>query len=350
VLKSHNSPPCAIVLGIAADTRLDELQNWLAARLPAAPFSLDTVSADASFRRYFRAVAGGRSWIAMDAPPEREDCRPFVRVAGMLRAAGVNAPEIIAQDLDRGFLLLTDLGSTTYLAALNEASASALFGEAVGALIKWQLASRPGELPAYDEVLLRRECNLFPEWYIARHLGVALTSHERETLENMLTAIISRNLAQPVVYVHRDYMPRNLMVSDPNPGVLDFQDAVYGPITYDVVSLFRDAFVSWEEERVIDWTTRYWEQARRAGLPAAADFRVFYRDFEWMGLQRHLKVLGIFTRIQYRDGKPGYLQDTPRFVRYARAVCERYRELLPLARLFDRLENRQAAVVESGKR
>ena len=279
----------------------------------------------------------------MDAPPEREDCRPFVRIAAMLRAAGVNAPEIVAQDLDRGFLLLTDLGGTTYLAALNDSSAPALFAAAVGSLIKWQLASRPGELPPYDEALLRRECNLFPEWYIARHLGITLTAGERETLDNMLTMIVARNLAQPVVYVHRDYMPRNLMVSDPNPGVLDFQDAVCGPLTYDVVSLFRDAFVSWEEEQVLDWTVRYWDQARRAGLPAGPDFGAFYRDFEWMGLQRHLKVLGIFARIHYRDGKSGYLEDTPRFVRYVRPVCERYRELLPLARLFDRLDNRQAA-------
>jgi aminoglycoside/choline kinase family phosphotransferase len=274
----------------------------------------------------------------MDAPPEREDCRPFVRVAAMLRAAGLNAPEIIAQDLDRGFLLLTDLGNTTYLAALNEANASPLFGDAIEALIKWQLASRPGELPPYDEALLRRECELFPEWYIARHLGVALDAGERQTLTGMLTLIIARNLAQPAAYVHRDYMPRNLMVADPNPGILDFQDAVYGPITYDAVSLFKDAFVSWEEERVLDWTVRYWEKARRAGLPVAGDFGTFYRDFEWMGLQRHLKVLGIFARIRYRDGKSGYVEDTPRFVRYARAVCERYHELAPLAGLFDRLE------------
>ena len=347
MLKSHNSSPRAIVLGTTADTRLDELKNWLVAQLPAASFSLGAASADASFRRYFRAVADGRSWIVMDAPPEREDCRPFVHVAAMLRAARVNAPEILAQDLDRGFLLLTDLGSTTYLAALNESNASALFGDAVAALIRWQLASRPGQLPRYDEALLRRECNLFAEWYIGRHLGIALTTAERETLENMLTAIISCNLAQPPVYVHRDYMPRNLMVSDPNPGVLDFQDAVYGPITYDVASLFRDAFVSWAEERVIDWTVRYWEQARRAGLPAGPDFGAFYRDFEWMGLQRHLKVLGIFARIHYRDGKSGYVEDTPRFVGYARTVCERYRELLPLARLFDRLERRRAAAGHS---
>ncbi len=275
----------------------------------------------------------------MDAPPEREDCRAFVRVAAMLRAAGVNAPEVLAQDIERGFLLLTDLGKTTYLAALSEVTAPRLFGDAADSLIKWQLASRPGVLPPYDEALLRRECELFPEWYIARHLGLVLSAGERETLSVMLTLITARNLAQPAVYVHRDYMPRNLMVADPNPGVLDFQDAVHGPIAYDVVSLFRDAFVSWEEDRVLDWTARYWEKAHRAGLPVARDFGAFYRDFEWMGLQRHLKVLGIFARIRYRDGKSGYLEDTPRFVRYARTVCERYRELAPLAGLFDRLEH-----------
>ena len=284
----------------------------------------------------------------MDAPPGREDCRPFVRVAGMLRAAGVNAPEIIAQDLDRGFLLLTDLGTTTYLAALDEANASRLFGAAIDALIKWQLASRQGELPRYDEALLRRECDLFAEWFVARHLAVRLTAGESRTLSGMLELIITRNLEQPNVYVHRDYMPRNLMVTEPNPGVLDFQDAVWGPISYDVVSLFRDAFVSWEEERVLDWTVRYWEKAKCAGLPVDPDFGAFYRDFEWMGLQRHLKVLGIFARICYRDGKPGYVEDTPRFVRYVRPVCERYGELAPLARLFDRLEqaaNSPASVV-----
>jgi hypothetical protein len=256
----------------------------------------------------------------------------------MLRAAGVNAPEVLAQDFGRGFLLLTDFGDTTYLSALTEASAPPLFADAIDTLVRWQLASRPGELPPYDEALLRRECGLFPEWYIERHLGVALAPAERATLADMVSVIITRNLAQPAVYVHRDYMPRNLMVTDPNPGVLDFQDAVYGPVTYDIASLMRDAFVSWDEERVLDWTVRYWEKAKRAGLPVAADFGSFYADFEWMGLQRHLKVLGTFARIRYRDGKHGYLEDTPRFLAYARAVSTRYRELAPLARLLDRLQ------------
>ena len=320
------------------DSRLSLLTEWLASQLHDSSFDIAPASADASFRRYFRAMGGGRSWIAMDAPPGREDCRAFVRVAGMLRAAGVNAPEVLAQDLGRGFLLLTDFGDTTYLSALTEASAPRLFADAIDALVRWQLASRPGELPPYDEALLRRECGLFPEWYIERHLGVALVPAERDTLAEMVTAIVTRNLAQPAVYVHRDYMPRNLMVTDPNPGVLDFQDAVYGPVTYDIASLMRDAFVSWDEERVLDWTVRYWEKAKRAGLPVAADFGSFYADFEWMGLQRHLKVLGIFARIRYRDGKSAYLEDAPRFLAYARAVSTRYRELSPLARLLDRLE------------
>ena len=273
----------------------------------------------------------------MDAPPPREDCRPYVRIARLMRAAGVNAPQVIAQDLQRGFLLLTDFGDTTYLAALNEHNADRLFGDAIDALLQWQLASRAGELPPYDAALLRRECGLFPEWYVGRHLGLTLSAEQRETLDEMVSLIVARNLAQPAVYVHRDYMPRNLMLADPNPGVIDFQDAVYGPISYDMVSLTRDAFVSWEEARVIDWTARYWERAKRSGLPVDPDFGAFYRDFEWMGLQRHLKVLGIFARIRYRDGKNGYLEDTPRFLGYARAVCGRYRELAPLAGLLDRL-------------
>ena len=280
----------------------------------------------------------------MDAPPEREDCRPFVRIAALMQAAGLNAPEVLAQDLERGFLLLTDLGTTTYLSALNDANADDLFRDAVDALLKLQLASRAGVLPAYDEALLRRELDLFPDWYVARHLGVELNDEQRRTLAEMTALIVANNLAQPAVFVHRDYMPRNLMISKPNPGVLDFQDAVFGPITYDVASLFKDAFVSWEEARVLDWTVRYWEKARRAGLPVNADFGEFYRDFEWMGLQRHLKVLGIFARINYRDGKPGYLKDTPRFVHYVRAVCERYPLLKPLARLLDQIENRNATV------
>ena len=324
---------------IHADDRRASLERWLAERLGGARFSLAPASEDASFRRYFRATLDdGSSYVAMDAPPDKEDCRAFVQVAGLLAAAGVHAPRIHAQDLGAGFLLLDDLGTRTYLHELNDANAAALFGDATDALVRWQLATRPGELPPYDEALLRREMGLFPEWYVARHRGVALKDEQRNVLEKVFAALARSALAQPAVYVHRDYMPRNLMLSEPNPGVLDFQDAVLGPITYDVVSLFRDAFLSWDEERVLDWSVRYWEKARRAGLPVDPDFGEFWRALEWMGLQRHLKVLGIFARINYRDGKPKYLADTPRFIGYARAVAKRYATLAPLLGLLDAIE------------
>ena len=325
--------------------RLELVHDWLARQFPGQPLSVAPASADASFRRYFRITFDdGQTRIVMDAPPEHEDCRPFVHVAGLLHEAGVHAPEILAQDLDRGLLLLTDLGSTTYLDALDASNADVLFRDALDALVKWQLASRPDALPPYDEALLRRELNLFPDWYVARHLGSPLTAPQQEVLEQVQALLLQNILAQPRVFVHRDYMPRNLMVCEHNPGVLDFQDAVHGPISYDVASLFRDAFISWEEERVLDWSVRYWEKARRAGLPVDADFGAFYRDLEWMGLQRHLKVLGIFARINYRDGKPNYLADTPRFVNYVRNTAARYAQLAPLARLFDELESRKPEV------
>jgi len=324
---------------IHADSRRAALESWLAAQLRGARFSLTPASVDASFRRYFRAaLPDGRSYVVMDAPPDREDCRPFVHVARLLRAAGVHAPEVHAEDLAQGFLLLGDLGTQTYLQELNADNAARLLGDATDALLRWQLATRPGELPPYDEALLRREMNLFPEWYVSRHLGVELSNAQKSGLEGIFRLLVKSALAQPAVYVHRDYMPRNLMVSDPNPGVLDFQDAVLGPITYDMVSLLRDAFVSWDEERVLDWSVRYWEKAKRAGLPVETGFAEFWRAFEWMGLQRHLKVLGIFARINYRDGKPKYLADTPRFIGYARAVSGRYAALAPLAGLLDQLE------------
>ena len=320
------------------------VQDWLTRQLPGRTFSLAPASADASFRRYFRVTLPDATLIVMDAPPEQEDCRPFVQVAGLMAAAGLNVPAILAQDLARGFLLLSDLGSTTYLAALNDDNADGLFRDATDALIRWQLASREGVLPLYDEALLRRELDLFPEWYLRRHLGIELDVRQRQSLEAVFRLILSNNLAQPRTYVHRDYMPRNLMLTEPNPGVLDFQDAVYGPITYDVASLFKDAFVSWDEQRVLDWTIRYWERARLAGLPVNSDFGEFYRDCEWMGLQRHLKVLGIFARICHRDGKPAYVKDTPRFLGYVRAVAERYASLAPLLHLLDKLADRKPAI------
>jgi aminoglycoside/choline kinase family phosphotransferase len=274
----------------------------------------------------------------MDAPPDKEDCRPFVHVAGLLHAAGVHAPRVHAQDLAQGFLLLTDLGTRTYLQELTAENAPQLFADATDALVRWQLATRPGELPPYDEALLRREMQLFPDWYVARHLRAKLSAGQAEQLERVFGQLVQSALAQAKVYVHRDYMPRNLMLCNPNPGVLDFQDAVIGPISYDIVSLMRDAFLSWEDEEVLDWTVRYWERAKAARLPVDADFGEFWRAFEWMGLQRHLKVLGIFARINYRDGKPKYLADTPRFIRYARDVAKRYAALSPLIRLLDELK------------
>jgi aminoglycoside/choline kinase family phosphotransferase len=323
--------------------RFESLGQWLAETLVGAQYSLVPVSSDASFRRYFRLQFEDTAQlplIAMDAPPETENCAAFVRVAQLMRDAGLNVPQVQAQDIARGFLLLSDLGTQAYIDALNESNADTLFRDALGALVKWQLATRPAALPPYDEALLRRELNLFPDWYLAQHLQIEMNAQQRDKLESMFQLILKSNLAQPAVYVHRDFMPRNLMLSEPNPGVLDFQDAVIGPISYDVVSLFRDAFISWDEERVLDWSIRYWEQAKRAQLPVDADFAAFYRDFEWMGLQRHLKVLGIFARIKYRDGKPRYIADAPRFVAYVRAVCTRYNALRPLALLFDEFEQR----------
>jgi hypothetical protein len=321
------------------DFRLVALERWLGAEIPAIPFTLAPASEDASFRRYFRArFADGRSFIVMDAPPATEDCRPFVRIAGMLRDAGLNAPQVLAKDLAQGFLLLTDLGTATYLEKLNEDNAADLFRDATDALLRWQLATRKGELPRYDDALLRREMDLFPEWYLSRHLGLALSDDRKNDLERGFALLAASALAQPAVYVHRDYMPRNLMVCDPNPGVLDFQDAVEGPVSYDMVSLLRDAFISWDEEQVLDWTARYWGLAKKSQLPVNEDFAEFWRSFEWMGLQRHLKVLGIFARLNYRDGKPKYLLDAPRFLNYARAVTGRYGALAPLARLLESLE------------
>ena len=320
------------------DSRLAALEHWLAGQFDGAAYRLAPASEDASFRRYFRAhLADGRTFIVMDAPPPQEDCAPFVRIARLLREAGLHAPEVHAQDLAQGFLLLADLGTKTYLEALVAGDADALMCDATDALLRWQLATRPDVLPPYDEALLQKEMALFPDWYVARHLGRTLSSERQGELRRIFALLASSALAQPKVFVHRDYMPRNLMVSQPNPGVLDFQDAVTGPITYDMICLVRDAFLSWEEERVLDWSARYWEKAKKAGLPVDADFGEFFRALEWMGLQRHLKVMGIFARLTYRDGKPKYVADTPRFVGYARAVAARYAPLAPLARLLDDL-------------
>jgi aminoglycoside/choline kinase family phosphotransferase len=335
-----------------ADARSTALHAFIDAALAGRPFAIAPASADASFRRYFRVTPqapaqiarGAVTLIAMDAPPPHEDCRPFVRVAALLAQAGVHAPAVLAQDLEQGFLLLSDLGGTTYLDALDEGSAQRLYLDAIDALVRWQRASQGGVLAAYDEPLLARELALFPDWYVARHLGRALDPAQQQALAASFRAILDNNLAQPRVYVHRDYHSRNLMVCTPNPGVLDFQDAVHGPITYDLVSLLRDAYVEWDEERQVDWAIRYWERARTAGLPVATDFALFWRDFEWMGVQRQLKVLGIFARLAHRDGKPAYLADMPRVMRYLRTAARRYRELDPLSRLLDALESQPAGV------
>jgi aminoglycoside/choline kinase family phosphotransferase len=420
--------------------RQQQLTAWLHSQLPGKTFALAPASADASFRRYFRVTFNDREddglasrreqfemqgaaeratthtdWvgeerastqrsrsnaqqagtlIVMDAPPQHEDCRPFLHIARLFEEAGTHVPHVYAQDLQQGFLLLSDLGSTTYLQALDSGTARELYGAATDALIKIQLASRENELPPYDEALLMREMRLFPEWYIARHLNITLTDRQRAKLEEVFARIIANNLAQPRVYVHRDYHSRNLMyIESPlsnslvgttshstrlpetaakslvipqagertiekrgkqaireadarkgdfliSPGILDFQDAVYGPITYDLASLFKDAYIKWEEAEIMDWLIRYWEQARKAGLPVRADFGEFYRDYEWMGVQRHIKVLGIFARLYHRDGKDGYLKDLPLVMAYLRAACARYIDLKPLLNLLDELEPR----------
>ncbi len=325
------------------DFRLVELERWLVTQFPAMTCSLSPASADASFRRYFRArLADGRSFIVMDAPPDKEDCRPFLQVAALFAAAGAHVPVIHARDLAAGFLLLEDLGDATYLDCLarppeTRPDPQRLYAAATDTLIRIQQASRPGVLPEYDRALLERELNLFPDWYLARELRRALAPAQQQVLRLAFDALLANILAQPRVFVHRDYHSRNLMLSEPLPGVLDFQDAVYGPITYDLVSLLRDAYVRREEAEVIDKAVRYWEKARKAGLPVRADFAEFYRDFEWMGVQRQLKVAGIFARLCHRDGKPRYLADLPVVMQYLLAACRRYRELAPLAVLLDSL-------------
>ncbi len=340
--------------------REHQFQTWLASlqpRFALLPASLRLASADASFRRYLRIDTEGGdhgdSLIIMDAPPDKENSTPFVKVAQLLHDASIRAPLVLDWQEAQGFLLLSDLGARTMMQVIDPAAPPPLdlYLQAVDTLIVWQKASRAGVLPPYDHALLRRELELFPQWYIAQHRQVALDEAQRKVLDTAFETIISENLSWPSVYVHRDFMPRNLMAptlvaartalpphNGSALGVLDFQDAVYGPITYDIASLVRDAFLSWDESFCLDVVVRYWQQARQAGLPVGDDFGVFYRAVEWMGLQRHLKIAGIFARLSLRDGKPHYLADTPRFIGYIRATCARYRELKPLLRLIDTLE------------
>jgi len=330
-----------------ADPRLSQLQEWLPTLAVLTKVeTLRPASADASFRRYFRVdTPDGKTLIAMDAPPPQENVGPFIHVAEVFGKAGVSVPKVLAQDVERGFLLLSDLGTTTYLNQLNNDTAHKLYIDAIDALVLLQTQSKPDVLPEYDRALLSRELQLFPDWYIAKHLNVTLTDDQKNTLAKVFDTLLANNLAQAQVFVHRDYHSRNLMVLPAgNPGIIDFQDAVYGPITYDLVSLLRDAYIQWDEEMVLDWVIRYWERAKRAGLSVAPDIDTFYRDFEFMGLQRHLKVLGIFARLYHRDGKDAYLKDMPLVMEYTLKAARRYSALIPLVRLIEKLEDKAPQV------
>ncbi|WP_213881725.1 phosphotransferase [Pseudomonas sp. dw_358] len=329
------------------DVRLQQLETWLEQQLTKLfaahglgaipPATLVAASSDASFRRYFRWQAEGRSFIVMDAPPPHENCRPFVEIAALLKKSAIHVPEILAEDLDRGFLLLSDLGAQTYLDIITPDNADTLFADAMEALLAYQQLAMDAPLPSYDVALLRRELQLFPEWYVARELKLTLDSEQQARWERVSEQLIDSALAQPKVLVHRDFMPRNLMQSAPNPGVLDFQDAVYGPVTYDITCLFKDAFLSWPQARVEAWLRRYWELAAARGIPVQERFEEFHRASDLMGVQRHLKVIGIFARICHRDGKPRYLADVPRFFTYIEEVLARRPELAELGQLIDEL-------------
>ncbi|MCO6440324.1 MAG: phosphotransferase [Nitrococcus mobilis] len=325
------------------DKRFIKLKQWLVDDLGLHVRSLEPIANDASFRRYFRVHLAKTTCIVMDAPPAHEDCHAFVVVAKLLRQAGVNAPAVLEQECAQGLLLLTDLGRESYLDAIDHTDVDALFTDAMDALIRWQVASEPGRLPSYSQDLLQRELDLFPDWYLARHLGLELSATERDGWQEVCARLIDSALGQAAVYVHRDYMVRNLMYCEPNPGVIDFQDAVYGPVTYDIVSLLRDAFVSWESKREARWLRYYRSRAHLEGIPVAADADEFIRQLDWMGVQRHLKVIGIFARLCYRDGKARYLAETPRFFGYVRAAAARYSELGGLLKLLDGLQQRQCS-------
>ncbi|RFP11264.1 MULTISPECIES: aminoglycoside phosphotransferase family protein [unclassified Duganella] len=338
--------------GNAPDLRLEQLTAWLATLNVVDVASARPASADASFRRYFRVdvlpdqqAALGATLVVMDAPPERENVLAFVKLDEMLTHAGVSVPRIVATDYERGFLLMSDLGVTTYLQVLDHDNASTMYAEALEALVKFQLTSQPGVLPEYDRAFMLREMNLFPEWYIGQHLKATLTDKQAAELQAVFDAILANVTAQQQVYVHRDFHSRNLMWMDAgNPGVLDFQDALYGPMTYDLASLLRDAYVQWDEELVLDWAIRYWQHAKSLGLPVSQDIDAFYQDFEYAGLQRHLKILGLFCRLNYRDGKAQYLNDLPTVMDYVRKTASRYKDLRPLVRLLDQLEDKQPQV------
>ena len=327
--------------------RLAAIHIWLAT-ITAPSLQVGTMrpaSADASFRRYFRIDGNdGQTYIVMDAPQPAEDVRPFIHVAELFAQINLTVPKVLAQDVDQGLLLLTDWGTQMYFDALKDAEANdathALYMDAIDSLVQMQSHSQAEVLPEYDRAFLLRELMIFPEWYINTHLGVTLDAEQNASLLKVFDALLANIVAQPQVYVHRDYHSRNLMVmKQNNPGILDFQGALYGPITYDLVSLLRDAYLQWDEEKVLDWAIRYWEKARRAGLPVTPDFDQFYRDFEFMGLQRHIKILGIFARLAHRDGKQAYLKDIPLVMSYVRKTAQRYNILIPLLRLLDVIED-----------
>lgn len=326
------------------DSRLNELTQWFSEQLPhiaqkigcteTTVNNLQPASSDASFRRYFRWHSDTVDLVLMDAPPPHEDCAPFVKMAQLLAQGGLHVPKVWAQDLQRGFLVLSDLGQQTWLEALNPDNADEFFALAMGALIQLQqIEIDDAHLPVYDEALLRRELQLFPEWYVQHELGITLSEQQEYLWQQACDVLVNSALEQQQVLVHRDYMPRNLMLSEPNPGVLDFQDAVRGPVSYDITSLFKDAFISWPEQRVEGWLQQYWQQARSAGIALPETFAQFQYDCDLMGAQRHLKVIGIFARINHRDGKPRYLADVPRFFNYLQQVIERQPALAPLAQL-----------------
>ena len=326
---------------IFEESRRGQLEAWLRLILNDRDFTLTDLAADAGARRYFRIKPSGEdSLVVMDAPVAHNDNQQFAFVANLLASHGLHVPKVSHANLKDGFLLLSDLGDETYLKALDNENADKLFDDATTALIKLQSITELDLLSPYNAELMSEELALFDNWYIQQHLNITLEENAQSSLNNVLKLITERCMSQPTVLTHRDYMPRNLMVCEENPGILDFQDARIGPISYDVISLFKDAFISWEEEQVLDWTIRYWEKASKASLPVPEDFGSFYEDVEWMGLQRHLKVLGIFSRLKHRDGKNHYILDAPRFLTYARNVAMRYNALKPLLLILDQIEGK----------
>ncbi len=328
------------------DPRLQQLTDWIHQETPNA--TIEVASADASFRRYFRVSNfdnSGKTAIAMDAPPEQEDCKPFIDVTKRLRDAGVHAPEIIRQNLEQGFLLLEDFGNTPYLDVLNNETADQLYGDALQSLLKIQTADT-NDLPEYDEAFLQQEMQLMPEWFLKTHLDITPTSEQQKIIDRILAVITASVLQQPQVFVHRDYHSRNLMVLDKhhvkvggcasnNVGVIDYQDAMLGPISYDLVSLLRDCYIQWPNEKIAKWVLGYKKQAKDAGLMNKVPDATFIQWFDYMGLQRHIKVLGIFARLNHRDGKAHYLDDLPLTLHYVMEVANKYPLTRPLVDLFN---------------